>query len=48
LFAATKSRVSMQITARVAVALFMESLDSTIIVTALPQMARSFAADPVG
>jgi MFS family permease len=26
----------------------MENLDSTIIVTALPQMARSFGTDPVG
>jgi MFS family permease len=39
---------AMQIAARVAAALFMENLDSTIIVTALPQMARSFGADPVG
>ena len=38
----------MQITALVAGALFMENLDSTIIVTALPQMARSFGASPVG
>src|ERR1700742_216093 len=37
-----------QITALVAAALFMENLDSTIIVTALPQMARSFGTDPVG
>jgi EmrB/QacA subfamily drug resistance transporter len=36
-----------QITALVAAALFMENLDSTIIVTALPQMARSFGTDPV-
>ena len=26
----------------------MENLDSTVIVTALPQMARSFGTDPVG
>jgi EmrB/QacA subfamily drug resistance transporter len=39
---------AMQITALVAGALFMENLDSTIIVTALPQMARSFDASPVG
>ena len=39
---------AMQITALVAGALFMENLDSTIIVTALPQMARSFGASPVG
>jgi MFS family permease len=39
---------AMQITAPVAAALFMENLDSTIIVTALPQMARSFGASPVG
>ena len=38
---------AMQITALVAAGLFMENLDSTIIVTALPQMARSFGADPV-
>ena len=38
----------MQITALVAAALFMENLDSTIIVTALPQMARSLRASPVG
>ncbi|HYZ61831.1 MAG TPA: MFS transporter [Acetobacteraceae bacterium] len=38
----------MQITALVAAALFMENLDSTVIVTALPQMARSFGTDPVG
>jgi MFS family permease len=36
-----------QITALVAAALFMENLDSTVIVTALPQMARSFGTDPV-
>jgi MFS family permease len=41
-------RRAMQITALVAAALFMENLDSTIIVTALPQMARSFGTDPVG
>jgi len=39
---------AMRVTALVAAALFMENLDSTIIVTALPQMARSFGADPVG
>jgi MFS family permease len=38
----------MQIAARAAAALFMENLASTIIVTALPRMARSFGADPVG
>ena len=31
----------------VACALFMEQLDGTVITTALPAMARSFAADPV-
>jgi len=36
-----------QITGLVAAALFMENLDSTIIVTALPQMAQSFGTDPV-
>jgi EmrB/QacA subfamily drug resistance transporter len=41
-------RRAMQITAFAAAALFMEDLDSTIIVTALPQMARSFDTDPVG
>jgi MFS family permease len=39
---------AMQIAALFAAALFMENLDSTIIVTALPQMARSFGASPVG
>jgi MFS family permease len=39
---------AIQITALVAAALFMENLDSTVIVTALPQMARSFGTDPVG
>jgi hypothetical protein len=43
-----RQRRAMQIAARVAAALFMENLGSTIIVTALPQMARSFGADPVG
>jgi hypothetical protein len=33
----------MQITALVAATLFMENLDSNVIVTALPQMARSSA-----
>jgi hypothetical protein len=37
-----RQRRAMQITALVAAALFMENLDSTIIMTALPQMARSF------
>ena len=41
-------RRAMQIMALVAAPLFMENLDSTIIVTALPQMARSFGASPVG
>jgi EmrB/QacA subfamily drug resistance transporter len=36
-----------QITALIAAALFMENLDSTIIVTALPQMAQSFCTDAV-
>ena len=31
----------------VATALFMQNLDSTIIATALPTMARAFGADPV-
>jgi MFS family permease len=39
---------AVQIAALFAAALFMENLDSTIIVTALPQMARSFDATPVG
>jgi hypothetical protein len=43
-----RQRRAMQIAALVAAALFMENLDSTIIVTALPQMARSFGASPVG
>jgi EmrB/QacA subfamily drug resistance transporter len=41
------SRRSLPIALLVAVAFFMENLDSTVIVTALPQMARSFNADPV-
>ena len=41
-------RRAMQIMALVAAAPFMENLDTTIIVTALPKMARSFGADPVG
>jgi MFS family permease len=36
-----------QIAALVAAALFMENLDGSIIVTALPQMAQSFHTDPV-
>jgi hypothetical protein len=43
-----RQRRAMQITALVAAALFMENLDRTIIVTALPQVARSFDAGPVG
>jgi hypothetical protein len=43
-----RQRRAMQIAAFLAAALFMENLDSTIIVTALRQMARSFGADPVG
>ena len=43
-----RQRRAMRITALVAAALFMENLDSTIIVTALPQMARSLGASPVG
>jgi len=39
---------AMQIAALFAAALFMENLDSTIIVTALPQMARSSSTDAVG
>ena len=31
----------------VACALFMQNLDSTVIATALPTMARAFGADPV-
>jgi EmrB/QacA subfamily drug resistance transporter len=42
-----RQRRAMQITALVAAALFMENLDSTIIVTALPQMARSLGTSPV-
>ena len=37
-----------QITALVAAALFMENLDSIVIVTALPQIARSLGTYPVG
>ena len=43
-----RQRRATQIAALVAAALFMENLDSTVIVTALPQMARSFGTDPVG
>ena len=43
-----RQRRAAQITALVAVAPFMENLDSTVIVTALPQMARSFGTDPLG
>jgi hypothetical protein len=39
---------AMLIAALFAAALFMENLDSTIIVTGLPQMARSFSTDAVG
>ena len=43
---ATRNRV--RLTALiVASALFMQNLDSTVIATALPTMARSFGADPV-
>jgi EmrB/QacA subfamily drug resistance transporter len=44
----TTSTGRMRLTAViVAVALFMQNLDSTVIATALPAMARSFHADPV-
>ncbi len=42
-----RQRRATQIAALVAAALFMENLDGAIIVTALPQMARSFGTDPV-
>src|SRR5271163_3471397 len=42
-----RQRRATQIAALVAAALFMENLDSTIVVTALPQMAQSFGTDPV-
>jgi EmrB/QacA subfamily drug resistance transporter len=41
------TRRTAQLAALVAVAFFMENLDSTVIVTALPVMARSFHADAV-
>jgi EmrB/QacA subfamily drug resistance transporter len=41
-------RRAAQIAALVAAAFFMENLDSTVIVTALPRMARSFGTDAVG
>jgi len=45
--AATMSRQSTQIALLVASAFFMEMLDGTVIVTALPEMARSFGVHPV-
>jgi MFS family permease len=41
------SRRTLPVALLVAAAFFMENLDGTVIVTALPQMARSFNADPV-
>ena len=43
-----RQRRAIRIAALFAAALFMENLDSNIIVTALPQMARSFSTDAVG
>ena len=43
----TSSRRSVQIALLVAAAFFMENLDGTVIVTALPQMAQSFGTDAV-
>ena len=43
-----RQRRATQIATLVAAAFFMENLDSTVIVTALPQMARSFGTDPLG
>jgi len=40
-------RRTLQIALLVAAAFFMENLDGSVIVTALPQMARSFGTDPV-
>lgn len=45
--AAPMSRQSTQIALLVASAFFMEMLDGTVIVTALPEMARSFGVHPV-
>ncbi len=44
---ARRRRHAMVIASIVSFAFFMESLDSTVIVTALPQMARSFGASAV-
>ncbi len=44
---AAMSRQSTRIALLVASAFFMEMLDGTVIVTALPQMARSFGVNPV-
>lgn len=41
------ARAAVSLPLIVACAFFMENLDSTVIVTALPSMARSFARDPV-
>src|ERR1700751_581969 len=41
------ARHSSSIAALVAGAFFMENLDGTVIATALPEMARSFGANPV-
>src|ERR1700712_2056993 len=43
----TDDRKSNWIAYLVAVSLFMESLDGTVIATALPQMARSFHVTPI-
>ena len=42
-----RQRRAIRIAALITTALFMENLDSNIIVTALPQMARSFGP-PIG
>lgn len=44
---AAMSRQSTQVALLVASAFFMEMLDGTVIVTALPEMARSFGVNPV-
>ena len=43
-----RRRRATQIAALVAAAFFMENRDSTVIIKALPQMARSFGTDPGG
>ncbi|MER2300203.1 MAG: MFS transporter, partial [Pseudomonas sp.] len=45
--ASNASRQGIGVALLVAVTFFMENLDATIIATALPQMARDFAQNPV-